>query len=204
MSDQLSTVDLAIAGHACQFFDNRDSLALTVAGYLGEGLEAHARVLAVMCPDSWDSTARYLRRQGFDAGVACASGQLTVLDAAATLATFRRGGNVDRNLFEESAGALVRDLAGDRRQLRVYGEMVDILAAEGDFRGALSLEALWNDLSARVRFSLFCGYSAVNFGNPKASDALRRTCRAHSRVRTNPRDVLANFLLQASDSGQRS
>jgi hypothetical protein len=189
-------------GHSCQLFDRSDTTASAVAGYFHDGVTAGDRLLGVMRPETWASAARCLQRRGVDALVLVASGQLTVLDAAATLATFRRGGNLDGQLFGDSVGALVRSLVGEGRRLCVYGEIVDILAAEGDFRSALRLEALWNDLRSIERFSLFCGYSAVNFGSPAAAGALRQTCSAHTHVRTNPRDVLAAFLLRASFSNQ--
>jgi MEDS: MEthanogen/methylotroph, DcmR Sensory domain len=196
-------VDLDSHGHSCQLFDGRDTSASAVSGFFREGLVRGDTLLGVMRPETWTATARRLQSHGVDAEELIASGQLKILDAAATLVTFLNGGHVDEQLFDDGVGALVRSLVAEGRQLRVYGEMVDILAAEGDFRSALRLEALWNDLRSNQRFILFCGYSAVNFGSPTAADVLRQTCRAHTHVRTNPRDVLATFLLQASSSGTR-
>ena len=187
--------------HSCQLFDSRDSVATSVGAFFRDGLEAGDNVLAVMCPEHWTSTDRYLRGQGVNPSAVLASGQLTVLDAATTLATFRRGGQIDPQLFDTSIGDLVRTLATGGRRLRVYGEMVDVLAMEGDFKASLQLEALWNELMASVSFDLFCGYSAVNFGNPRAADALRLICAAHTHLRANPRDLLATFLLR---SGRRA
>ncbi len=200
MEDEQVAVDSRVSEHSCQLFDSRESLADAVSAFLRSGFESGDRLLAVVCPESWDSTARHIRRQGLDLRAALATGQLTVLDAAATLATFRCSGKIDRELFANSVGEMVRAFASDRRQLRVYGEMVDLLAAEGDFRGALQLEALWNDLRASQPFVLFCGYSAVHFGDPRVAGDLRLICRAHSHVRSDPRDELATFLLRASSS----
>ena len=124
-----------------------------------------------------------------------------MLDAAATLETFLVNGRIDQKLFEDSVGTLVWALASSDRRLRIYGEMVDVLASTGDFRIALQLEARWNDLRAETPFTLFCGYSAENFGNPKLSETLQLTCLAHSHIRTNPRDPLATFLLESASSG---
>ena len=110
-------------------------------------------------------------------------------------------GRIDQKLFEDSVGTLVWALASSDRRLRIYGEMVDVLASRGDFRIALQLEARWNELRAETPFTLFCGYSSENFGDPKVSDALQLTCQAHSHIRTNPRDPLATFLLESASSG---
>jgi hypothetical protein len=187
--------------HSLQLFDCRDSVADAVSGFIAEGVEGGDVVLAVMRRDNWEATARRLRERGLDPDVAQASGGLTVLDAAATLATFLVNGRIDEKLFEDSVGTLVWALASGDRRLRVYGEMVDVLASTGDFRIALQLEARWNDLRAETPFTLYCGYSAENFGNPKLSETLRLTCQAHSHVRTNPRDPLATFLLESASSG---
>ena len=187
--------------HSMQLFDSRDSVADAVSGFIAEGVEAGDVVLAVMRRETWESTARRLRERGVDPAVAQASGGLTVLDAAATLETFLVNGRIDQKLFEDSVGTLVWALASSDRRLRIYGEMVDVLASTGDFRIALQLEARWNDLRAETPFTLFCGYSAENFGNPKLSETLRLTCLAHSHIRTNPRDPLATFLLESASSG---
>lgn len=187
-----------VPGHSLQLFDSTNSLADAVARFAGDGLEAGDKVLLVMRPLNWDATAQCLRRRGVHVREALASGRLTVLGAAATLQSFMRCGAVDRELFEATVGTLVRALNSTSGVLRVYGEMVDLLAAEGDFRAALELETVWNGLMERESFQLFCGYSAVNFGDPRVCEELRLISQAHSHVHTNPVDVLGTFLLQAS------
>ena len=191
----------ASAQHSLQLFDCGDSAADAVSGFIAEGIHAGDVVLAVMRRETWESTARRLREGGLDPAGALADGGLTVLDATATLETFLVNGRIDQKLFEDSVGTLVWALASSDRRLRIYGEMVDVLASLGDFRTALQLEALWNGLGAEIPFNLFCGYSAEHFGNPKVSESLQMTCRAHSHIRTNPRDPLATFLLESASSG---
>ena len=153
--------------HSLQFFDCLDSAADAVSGFIAEGIQAGDVVLAVMRRETWESTARRLRERGLDPAGVQASGGLTVLDAVATLETFRVNGRIDQKLFEDSVGTLVWALASGDRRLRIYGEMVDVLASAGDFRTALQLEARWNELRAENPFTLFCGYSSENFGNPE-------------------------------------
>jgi hypothetical protein len=113
---------------------------------------------------------------------------------------FMRHGRPRRSLFQDSIGSLVSSLARRGAHVRVYGEMVDLLAAEGNLDGAVELEKMWNDLGERESFALFCGYSAVNFGNPVTTDALRTICRTHSHIRSDRRDVLAAFLVAAASA----
>ncbi|MDP9275804.1 MAG: MEDS domain-containing protein [Chloroflexota bacterium] len=53
--------------------------------------------------------------------------------------------------------------------MRVFGEMVALLWAEGDRNGALVLEELWNDLTRRLSFPLLCAYPASFFSTDAES-----------------------------------
>lgn len=151
-----------------------------------------------MSRTNWDQTAQRLRAGGVKVEDVQADGRLTLLDAADTLKRLLRNGIPDGDRFDATIGTLVRRLGAGGTHVRAYGEMVDLLATEGDFRGAQQLEALWNELRERESFTLFCGYSAVNFGDPRTAEALRHICRAHSRVHATSGDPLGSYLLHAS------
>jgi hypothetical protein len=189
--------------HLVQLFDGVDSMADEVTRYLREGFLAGDAMLVVITRHHWDAVATRLQAERLSLKKAQVSGQLVVRDAGQLLQTFMRYGLPDRALFDASVGALVRQLRTDGTHLRIYGEMVNLLAAEGDFESAERLEALWNDLSERESFTLFCGYSAPHFGDPRTAEALRSICHAHSRVRSDPRDVLGTFLLTAHGARAR-
>jgi hypothetical protein len=114
---------------------------------------------------------------------------------------FLRRDTPDRALFNATVGALVTELAGSGRPARIYGEMVDVLAAQGAYAAACELEELWNALGTRHPFTLLCGYRAAHFGDPRKADGLRRICAAHSELLSNPSDVLGSFLLRAQQAG---
>jgi hypothetical protein len=184
--------------HIVQLFDDRESLAEALSSFAAGGLDAGETVLLVLRSDHWTLTARHLAALGVDCDRVVESGRLTGLDAAETLAGFWRRGRPDSHIFDASVSVLVRSLIARGAPLRVYGEMVDLLAAEGDFTGAQRLEDLWNRLGAQVPFTLFCGYMAVNFGDSRTAGSLRAICRLHSHVRANPSDMLGSFLLERS------
>jgi hypothetical protein len=129
------------------------------------------------------------------AGTAIKDGRLSVLDAATTLARTTRFGVVDRQLFFGHLGALVGRLVTESTGVRIYGEMVELLAEEGDLHGAQLVERLWNELSDRQPFSLLCGYSAAHFTDAHALPALHAICGAHSRVQQDTSDLLGNWLI---------
>jgi hypothetical protein len=98
--------------------------------------------------------------------------------------------------------ALAREMAqaSDHRHAptRTYGEMVDLLAAHGDFKGAADLERVWNRVLAGVPATLLCGYSSSRFGDPSTSAALHEICHQHDEVRCSDKDLLGTWLVEKS------
>ena len=193
--------------HILQLFDTPDSLGNVVSAFLHEGWEAGEHLLVLAKPRHWGRIAERLARRGCAESEAVEQGRLTVLDVNATLPGFMRGQTVDQTLFLGTIGALVARLAsGSRGGLRVYGELVEVLAEEGNFDAARDLEDLWNQLRAQHKFTLLCGYSAAHFAGFGASPALRAICDRHTRVQRNASDVLGSWLLtderaEAADAG---
>jgi hypothetical protein len=187
--------------HTVQLFDSDESLADAVSNFLGQGLLHNETVLAVMDEHRWNSVAMRISALGFPIDEALRSGDLTVGSAVETLKKFMRRDRPDERLFNASVGTLVSSLAARGKPLRIYGEMVDVLAAQGEYAAAHELEELWNTLGKREAFTLFCGYAAAHFGDPRNADALRRVCASHSKVLSDPRDVLGSFLLRTHQVG---
>jgi len=182
--------------HIVQLFDTTESLIDVLSRFVTEALRQDATVLLVARPRNWDAVAAQLARQGLDVGEAVDQGRITFLNAAATMASVMRNGSPDRGLFSEVVETLVQRLVDTSPAgLYAYGEMVDLLAEEGDFLAAKELEALWNELGARCSFTLLCGYCAAHFAAPSAGRALDAICRAHSHVRADAADLLGAWLI---------
>lgn len=181
--------------HSVQLFDQPESLASTVAAYFLEGWQAGDTLLAVATAAHWAAIRDRLTAAGVPVAHAIASGRLIVRDARETLDAMRRHERLDPVRFHGTIGQLVRALVARGPRVRIFGEMVDLLAAAGRFGCAEQLETWWNGLAARRPFTLLCGYSAVTFGDPLSVDALRRICQAHQRVHADPDDLLGSFLV---------
>lgn len=190
----MKTHACAAPGHTVQLFDSVASRAAGISSYLLQGLREGSSVLMVATPAHWEATRKMLECEGIDIDQVIADGTLTVLDAAETLAQFMRGNAPDPARLEDVLGALVARLAQRPGRLHIYGEMVDVLAEDGNFRGAHRLEELWNGLADRTPFDLFCGYTSAHFGDHRSASALRAICDAHAHVHTAPADELGTFL----------
>ena len=73
-------------------------------------------------------------------------------------------------------------VAGERRRIAAFGEMVNILWATGNYDAALRLEQLWNRLAEEQSFSLLCAYPIAGFNSTKHTDAFLQICAEHSAV----------------------
>ena len=108
-------------------------------------------------------------------------GKVMFYDAEATLATFMRDDWPNKTLFTKEVGLILQH-AALTGPVRVFGEMVAILWAQGKVRAAIRLEELWNDLAKEKEFSLLCGYPGSAFSNPKDNDLFLQVCRPHTHV----------------------
>jgi hypothetical protein len=180
--------------HTVQFFDSSKSLADTVAQFLANGLERNENVLMVATPDHRELLTRRLADLGWTVRTLVAANRMVVLDAGQTLDKFMRQDTPSPVAFDEVVGSLVHRLA-DGKRLWIYGEMVDVLAARGNYRGAEALEEIWNLLGQRECFTLFCGYASGHFGDPRTASCLASICATHDKVHRKPSDILAEFLL---------
>lgn len=186
-----------VADHIVQLFDTQPSRTKAIWRFVSAGLDEGDTVVVVARRKHWRSAERMLRRGGWPVECEVADGRLVVLDADVMLASFMRRGAIDTQRFDAVIGRCVRDLAArSRRRLRIYGEMVDLLAEESNLDAAQQLEALWNGLGRRYPFTLLCGYAAAHFTDPKTAASLCAICESHTRVASAADDVLGNWILK--------
>jgi hypothetical protein len=190
--------------HIVQFFDSDESRAECVAGFLADGYRQGEPAIIVARPSNWAATAEQLETCGIPVQQAMAYGMIAVKDATETLRRISRNGSPDADAFEAVVGKAVAALDGRSGRVRAYGEVVDMLAQQGDLADAIRLEALWNKLAERVPFVLMCGYSAAHFVSTATHRALCEICSAHSSVHHHAQDPLAGWLLNSAHNAPGS
>ena len=180
--------------HHVQFFDSSKSLAETVSEFLSAGLQRGENVIVVATPEHRELLSRHLDEAGWNVRRLINANRMFVADAVQTLDKFMRRDTPSPIAFDEVVGTLVQRMSNGKR-VCIYGEMVDVLAARGNYRGAQQLEDMWNLLAQRESFLLFCGYASAHFGDPKTAAAMRTICQQHDHVHRKSEDMLAEFLL---------
>jgi DcmR-like sensory protein len=181
-----------ISDHVCQFFDSDESRAEAAAAFLAAGVARDEHVIAVVPPERWTSIVERLRARGISVDDEMARHRLAVYDAAGTLARISPRGRLSPFAFNEVMGAALTVISGP---IRAYGEMVDLLASRGELAEALELEELWNRVGEMLPITTLCGYLATHFVAASAHRALRDICLAHTDVRRDPHDALADWIL---------
>jgi hypothetical protein len=184
--------------HIVQFFDSDESRNECVADFLAEGINSGEPAIIVAKPLNWAATLEHLERRGVAIQRAIDEGMVVVKDANDTLRRISRKGSPDATAFERVVGTAVTALAQRGGRVRAYGEMVDILAQQGELTDAIRLETMWNRLGERTSFVLLCGYSAAHFVATATHRALRDICSAHSSVHQHAQDPLASWLLNTA------
>jgi DcmR-like sensory protein len=196
--NQTERQDSAKSEHVVQLFDTPDSLGQSVAAFLRDGLADGDALLVVARGIHLQAIAGALTRQGVPIRQLIDNGQLTMLDAVALLRQFLVYGMPDAERFDHVIGDLVRTVVSERGRVRIYGEMVDLLAEQMEFGAVITLEQLWNELSRTTSFTLLCGYASAHFAPIAASGLLRDVCSCHDRVVQDQSDLLGSWVLAQS------
>ena len=170
------------AEHFVQFYETDGFLLDSLSGFIGAGLSAGEAVIVVATQAHREGLEERLRANGLDARAAQASGQFIQLDAAELLSQFMFDGAPEAERFAEVVGGLITRVAEGRPRVRIFGEMVALLWAEGNRAAAISLEELWNKLHEQHPFWLFCAYPLQGFDGEGLAEPLGLVCSTHSNV----------------------
>lgn len=171
--------------HGVRFYENDEVLFSAVAEFLAPGLANGQSALIIATEAHCDGFLTHLARShGIDTISACLSGRLTLLDARVMLAAFMVEDRPDPGRFRAAMASMI-ERSSERSGHPVvcaYGEMVDLLYRDGNVKGAIRLEELWNELAERYSFSLLCAYAREHFCGASHAEPFREICGQHSHV----------------------
>lgn len=174
--------DHAESGHIVQFYESDEFLANTVGDFLAEGIQAGEAAIAVATVLHRDAIRERLRVARLNVVAAEASGQYVAFDAAELLASFMDNGAPNPDRFAEIVGGLLARKTKQYRRVRVFGEMVALLAMEGNHSATIRLEQLWNELRGSHSFSLLCAYPMHRLGGQALAATFDQICAEHCAV----------------------
>ncbi len=188
--------------HAVLFYEDDGVLRTRVGEFLAAGLAAGAPAIVIATPEHVRAFRDELAARGADVDGAVACGRLVFRDARETLVALMVGGKPDPKRFDEVVGnEVARMVATSSQPLRAYGEIVDLLCADGQADAAVALERLWNGLATRHTFSLFCAYVLDRFADGGRA-LFAQVCREHDH--TDVEDFTAGRLRAVANVQQRA
>lgn len=161
--------------HVVQFYDDDRDLARAVGSYLAQAVRSREVGIVIATRE---------HRDAFRAELAGAEQARTLiwLDAAETLARIMPAGQLDPDHFQDVIGGLLGEASRTGREIKAYGEMVNLLWDNGDVLGAIELEKMWNSLAGELPFSLWCAYHGHSLGSHGHADDLHDVCHLHTSV----------------------
>lgn len=149
--------------HFVEFYDSDPSLIASVGKFISVGIGRGEPAVVVAEPAHIEGFERSIERT-VDLRAARRQGLYVSRDAQETLSLFMGEDLPDPIRFDRILGDLIRQMAANGRNIRIFGEMVAVLWARGNVAGALALEDLWNELGRRHPFRLFCAYPTRALG----------------------------------------
>lgn len=172
------------AVHSVQFYDTHEALIDRLCGVVSSALLVGNSVLIVATEEHRHLLTKCLQRLQVDVRQYARQDGFAMCDAEEMLSKFMVDGMPDSQLFLSSVGKLLRDVkkAAKSREmgLTVFGEMVSVLWEEGNRKGALALEGLWNDLLNDTAFHLHCAYPRSLFSQDEAG--MVNVCESHTHI----------------------
>ena len=174
-----------MAGHGVYFYEDDAFLIDNVAHFVKSGLDRQETVIVVATEEHRSDLKARLMANNVIGLFTPADGRYLTLDAASTLSLFMFDGWPEERLFLKVIGQIIASIA-QQGPVRIYGEMVAVLWAQGRHRAAIRLEELWNALAKEREFSLLCGYPASALVQPGVSSALEEVCACHSEITGRP------------------
>ena len=142
--------------HTVSFYTKEDQLISLIVNYFKKGLTHNESCIMIATKEHRNKVFTELTEFGFDMRSAEISGRFRSLDAENTLSHIMINGMPDHTSFKEVIGSLIPYI--QNTSIRAYGGMVALLCAEGNTKGAIELEKLWNTLGETRHFDLLCTY----------------------------------------------
>ncbi|HET8671133.1 MAG TPA: MEDS domain-containing protein [Candidatus Saccharimonadales bacterium] len=167
--------------HGVYFYEDDTFLIDHVAGFAKEGLERQETVI-IVATEQHRGDFKTKLTEDLVGLWAATTGNYVTLDASTTLGLFMRNGWPDEELFLKVIGQIIQSAEGSK-PVRIYGEMVAVLWAEGNALAAIHLERLWNKLAAQRNLTLLCGYPSSAFHGADMDFAFEDVCACHSQIK---------------------
>jgi MEDS: MEthanogen/methylotroph, DcmR Sensory domain len=168
--------------HIVEFCISDEQLVEHAADFIQDGFVTGCACIVAITPAHRVAIDAALATRGLNTEQLIADYKYIVIDAGDVLRELRPGARFDVAAFHRKFGQLITLAAAGGKHVRIMGELVTLLAQQGEGDAVIELEELWNDLSRVHSFTLYCLYPDGVFESclsPKYRQAIRAL---HSRA----------------------
>ena len=173
--------DVTPHSHLVQFYEDDGFLIDSLTRWFADGLSAGDSCIYVGTEAHRTSLEKTLSARGVDLDKLSKEGRFVCCDAAQVLSTFMVEEWPDEALFTRAIETVLRRVTKPR-EVRVFGEMVALLWADGRRQAAVRLEELWNSFMKTHAISLSCAYPLHSFGSESDAALFLKVCAQHTPV----------------------
>lgn len=165
-----------------RLFDHDDGLAVEISRVLCIAIDLGHGAISVATSAHQQAIDQHLENRGIDVIAARARGQYTSFDAAETLALISNDGVPDEQRFASVLRSIVESMTLRHVRVSIFGEMVALLWAEGQYAAAVQVEKWWNELISARPVLLYCAYPNEAAMDPAQAVAFRDVCVEHCKI----------------------
>jgi hypothetical protein len=171
-------------GHIVQLYQDDEFYGEAISHFTAEGLARGEAIILVATEPHWKNISARLRGKGFNLEELFGHGQLTLLDADATLPKFMVGRQPQSGIFKPLAKQTIDKAraGGKYPRVRWWGEMVNVLYVDGNPRGSNYLEELFDEVAQEENIAIFCSFLMDKFDPKIYDEAFGHVCATHSHV----------------------
>lgn len=172
--------------HSVQFYQDDRFLLEELARFVGAALGAGDAGVVIATEPHRRALVEQLGALGLDVDLALRQGRYVPLDAAATLARCLTDNRPDYSRCAVVLGGIINRAVAHattpQPRAALFGEMVALLWADGQYENALTLERIWNELIARHPIRVHCAYPMAGFSQADDASWFDAVCAAHTQV----------------------
>jgi hypothetical protein len=173
--------ELSPCEHFVQIYDADDVFMTALADFITSGLVAGYACVVIGTPRHRQELDHRLQLAGIDVDVAKSQDRLISLDAAEIIEKFMINNWPDEELFKNVVTEILERARRRSDKVRVVGEMVAVLWANGHCGATVRLEHMWSAMCRQDLFTLFCAYPKSGFTESPVN-SISWICAEHSKV----------------------
>jgi len=173
--------ELAFYDHVIQVYETEEVMIETLAGFVETGLHLGDCNVVIVTPPHIAALNDKLISHGIDVDKAMAEDGYIPVNAQETLSKFMVNDQLDEALFKQTMAPIFDRCRNAKRLVRASGEMVALLAAQGNWNATLHLERLWEGIHEKEPFCICCLYPKAIFDGGLKTP-VEHICAKHSKM----------------------